>query len=153
MDAALDLLVGEESEPAFVRLDVHKDGVVVTVAEGGIRPIPSIEGLATFSSREGRSTTEVGQVMPERRKLPTICGHRIIGEMAYNDLPQPETLSWDSLVHSQPQLRLDFLELCPHAVAPGLPLKVEGSPARFTADERVSRPAEFDGTIRNFVRR
>jgi hypothetical protein len=33
MDAALDLLVGEESEPAFVRLDVHKDGGVSRPAE------------------------------------------------------------------------------------------------------------------------
>jgi hypothetical protein len=37
-------------------------------------------------------------------------------------LLQPVSLIWDSLVHSLPQLRLDFLELCPHAVAPGLPL-------------------------------
>jgi hypothetical protein len=35
------------------------------------------------------------------------------------------TLSWDRLVHSPPQLRLDFLELRPHAVALGLPLKKE----------------------------
>jgi hypothetical protein len=55
--------------------------------------------------------------------------------MACNDLPQPVTLSWDSLVHSQPQLRFDFLKLRPHAVAPGLSLKLEGSPAGFAADE------------------
>ena len=89
-----------------------------------------------------RSTPEVGQVMPERRKRPTICGYRIIGEMACNDLAQPVTLSWDSLVHSQPQLRLDFLEFRPHAVAPGLPLKLEGSPARFTADEGEAHECE-----------
>jgi hypothetical protein len=62
--------------------------------------------------------------------------------MACNDLAQPVTLSWDSLVHSQPQLRLDFLELRPHAVAPGLPLKLEGSPARFTADEGEAQECE-----------
>ena len=55
--------------------------------------------------------------------------------MACNDLLQPVTLIWDSLVHSQPQLRLDFLELRLHAVAPGLPLKLEESTVRFTADE------------------
>ena len=62
--------------------------------------------------------------------------------MACNDLPQRVTLSWDSLVHSQPQLRLDFLELRPHAVAPGLPLKLEGSSARFTADESEAQESE-----------
>ena len=54
-----------------------------------------------------RSTPEVGHVMPERRERPTICGYRIISEMACNDLLQPVALIWDSLVHSQPQLRLD----------------------------------------------
>src|SRR6516162_3617880 len=62
--------------------------------------------------------------------------------MACNDLPQPVTLSWDRLVHSPPQLRLDFLELRLHAVAPGLPLKLEGSPARFTADEGEAQKRE-----------
>src|SRR5262249_46551631 len=66
-------------------------------------------------------TPEVGHVMPERRKRPTICGYRIVSEMACNDLLQPATLIWDSLVHSQPQLRLDFLELRLHTAAPGLP--------------------------------
>jgi hypothetical protein len=45
------------------------------------------------------------------------------------DLLQPVALIWDSLVHSPPQLRLDFLELRLHAVAPGLPLKLEESSA------------------------
>jgi hypothetical protein len=62
--------------------------------------------------------------------------------MACHDLAQPVTLSWDSLVHSPPQLRLDFPELCPHAVAPGLPLKLEGSSARFTADEGEAQKCE-----------
>src|SRR5258708_13931253 len=41
-----------------------------------------------------------------------------------------------------PQLRLDFLELRPHAVAPGLPLKLEGSPSRFAADEGEAQESE-----------
>src|SRR5215470_16201814 len=80
--------------------------------------------------------------MPERRERPTICGYRIVSKMACNDLPQPVTLSWDRLVHSQPQLCLDFLELRLHAVAPGLPLKLEESPARFTADEGEAQKRE-----------
>ena len=80
--------------------------------------------------------------MPERRERPTICGYRIVSEMACNDLLQPVTLIWDSLVHSPPQLRLDFLELRLHAVAPGLPLKLEEPPARFTADEGETQKRE-----------
>jgi len=89
-----------------------------------------------------RSTPEVDQVMPKRCERPTIRGNRIISEVACNDLPQPVALSWDSLVHSPPQLHLDFLELRPHAVAPGLPLKLEGSSARFTADEGEAQKCE-----------
>ena len=62
--------------------------------------------------------------------------------MACNDLLQPVTLSWNSLVHSQPQLRLGFLELPPHTVAPGLPLKLEGSSARLTTDEGEAQERE-----------
>src|SRR6195256_2891860 len=53
-----------------------------------------------------RSTPEVGHVMPERRERPAICGYRIIGEVACNDLPQTVSLSWDSLVHSLPSSAL-----------------------------------------------
>src|SRR5215468_9365868 len=89
-----------------------------------------------------RSTPEVDHVMPERRERPTICGYRIVRKMACNDLLQPVTLIRDSLVHSPPQLRLDFLELRLHAVAPGLPLKLEESAARFTADEGEAQKRE-----------
>src|SRR5262249_36624053 len=103
-------------------------------------PIPREAVLLAAAPQ--RSTPEVGHVMPERRERPAICGYRIVSEMACNDLPQPVALIWDSLVHSQPQLRLDFLELCLHAVAPGLPLKLEVSPARFTADEGEAQKRE-----------
>ena len=45
-------------------------------------------------------------------------------------------------MHSPPQLRLDFLKLRPHAVAPGLPLKLEGSPSGFAADEGKAQERE-----------
>src|SRR5215472_1963716 len=89
-----------------------------------------------------RPTPEVGHVMPELRERPSICGYRIVSEMACNDLLQPVALIWDSLVHSQAQLRLDFLELRLQTVAPGLPLKLEESPARFTADEGEAQKRE-----------
>src|ERR1700726_1772297 len=88
------------------------------------------------------SSPEIGHILPEGRERSTICGYRIIDEVACNDLPQPVSLFWDSLVHSLPQLRLDFLELRPHAVAPGLPLKLEDSPSRFAADEGEAQESE-----------
>src|SRR5499427_5686541 len=103
-------------------------------------PIPRKAVLLTAAPE--RSTPEVGHVMPERRERPTVCGYRVVSEMACNDLLQPVTLIWDSLVHSQPQLCLDFLELRLHTVAPGLPLKLEESPARFTADEGEAQKRE-----------
>src|ERR1700693_483902 len=63
--------------------------------------------------------------------------------MRRNDCPRWAGICiWDSLVHSLPQLRLYFLELRPHAVAPGLPLKLEGSPSRFAADEGEAQESE-----------
>src|SRR6516164_2948540 len=103
-------------------------------------PMPREAVLLAAASE--RSTPEVGHVMPERRERPTVCGYRIISEMACNDLLQPVALIRDGLVHSQPQLRLDFLELRPHAVAPGLALKLEESPVRFTADEGEAQKRE-----------
>jgi len=103
-------------------------------------PIPR-EAVLLAAAPE-RSTPEVGHVMPKRRERPTVCGYRIISEMACNDLLQPVTLIRDSLVHSSPQLRLDFVELRLHAVAAGLSLKLEKSPARFTADEGEAQKRE-----------
>ena len=103
-------------------------------------PIPRKAVL--LAAAPERSTPEVGDVMPERRERPTICGYRIVSEVACNDLLQPVALIWDSLVHSQPQLRLDFLELRLQTVAPGLPLKLEESPARLTADEGEAQKSE-----------
>src|SRR6516162_9870806 len=103
-------------------------------------PIPR-EAVLLAATPE-RSPPEVGHVMPERRERPTICGYCTVSKMACNDLLQPVTLIWDSLVHSPPQLRLDFLELRLHAVAPGLPVKLEVSPTRFTADEGEAQKRE-----------
>src|SRR5215469_9630516 len=108
-------------------------------------PIP--REAALLATPPERSTPEVGHVMSERRERPTIGGYRIVSEMACHDLPQPVTLIWDSLVHSQPQLRLDFLELRLHAVAPGLPLKLEESPAHLLQMKVKPRNAKVSGLL------
>ena len=56
--------------------------------------------------------------------------------MAAYDLPQPFPLFGDWPVHPPSQLDLDILKLLAHAVATGLPLKLEMPATRFSADER-----------------
>src|SRR5262249_53680978 len=77
-----------------------------------------------------RSSPEVGYTVPERRERPAIGWARNVGEVAGRYLPQPLSLFWYRMVHSTPQLCLDVLQLGPHAVASGLPLKLEGAAAR-----------------------
>jgi hypothetical protein len=45
-------------------------------------------------------------------------------------------------VHSTPQLLLDLLELRPHAVTPGFPLKLESPAACLSTDEREPQQRE-----------
>src|SRR6478609_2347993 len=99
-----------------------------------------------------RSPPEIGHIMPERRERPAISRDRIVGEVASHDLPQPFPLLWDRLMHSTQELRLNVPQLSPHAVASGLPLKLEVAAARSTTDEgeaqeregfRLSKPAQL----------
>src|SRR3984893_5703084 len=89
-----------------------------------------------------RSPPEIGHIMPERRERPAICRDRIVGEVASHDLPQPFPLLWDRLMHSPQWLRLNVPQLSPHAVASGLPLKLEVAAARSTADEGEAQERE-----------
>src|ERR1700716_2259588 len=99
-----------------------------------------------------RSSPEIGHIMPERRERPTICRNRVVGEVASHDLPQPFPLLWNRLMHPAQYLRLDVPKLPPHAVASGLPLKLEVAATRSTTNEgeaqeregfRFSKPAQL----------
>src|SRR5260370_2030351 len=90
--------------------------------------------------------------MPEGREAPAIGRARVVGEVASHALPQPFPLLWNQLMHPTPSLRLHVPQLSPHAVASGLPLKLEVAAARSTTDEgeaqeregfRLSKPAQF----------
>jgi hypothetical protein len=72
-----------------------------------------------------RASPEVGHMVPERRKRSAIGWDRVVGKVAGHDLPQPPPLFGDRLMHPAPKLRLNVLQLAQHAVAPGLPLKLE----------------------------
>src|SRR5260370_15404627 len=90
--------------------------------------------------------------MPEGREAPAIGRARVVGEVASHALPQPFPLLWNQLMHPTPSLRLHVPQLSPHAVASGLPLKLEVAAARSTTDEgeaqeregfRLSKPAQL----------
>ena len=64
-------------------------------------------------------------MVPERRKGSAIGWDRIVGKVAGYDLLQPPPLFGDRMMHPAPKLRLNVLQLAQHAVASGLPLKLE----------------------------
>src|SRR4051794_1673917 len=90
-----------------------------------------------------RTPPEVAHPMPERRERPAIGGHRIIGEVASDDLPQPRALDRDRLMHAPPKLLLHLLELGTSPIGPGNPLEEEPSLAGPAAD--VCEPEEVEG--------
>src|SRR5215472_17004667 len=89
-----------------------------------------------------RAPPEIGHIVPERRERPAIGRDRIVSEVTSHDLPQPFPLLGDRLMHSTQELRLNVPQLAPHAVASGLPLKLEGAAARSTTDEGEAQERE-----------
>ena len=81
-------------------------------------------------------------MLSEGPEGPVIGRHRVIGEMAGHDLPQPFALRGNGLVHSSPQLHLDLQEFRSHAVPSGLPLQLEVAAARLAAYERETQEVE-----------
>lgn len=90
-----------------------------------------------------RTPPKVDHTIPERCERPDICWNREVCEVPANGLAQPLPLLGDRPVHAPSQLHLDVLESRPHAVAAGLPLKLEVPLTRFSADER--KPQECKG--------
>src|SRR5258708_882088 len=95
-----------------------------------------------------RAPPEVGDVMSEHVKCATVGRHRVIVEVAADHPAQPFPLRGDRPMHEPPQCLLDLLQLCPHAVRPGLPSDLEFARAGLAAYEgeaqevEGSRPAE-----------
>src|ERR1700745_874842 len=72
-----------------------------------------------------RASPEVGYMVPERRKRSAIGWDRVVGKVAGSGPHQPPPVCGDRLMHSAPKLRLNLLQLAQHAVASGLPSKLE----------------------------
>src|SRR5208282_3096946 len=86
---------------------------------------------------------EPGDLVPELTERHIVGGHSMVGEEASDRLRQPAPLFGDRLMHPPPKLLLDFLELGPHAVPAGFPLKLERSPAALAAD--MGEPQKIKG--------
>src|SRR6266487_7055805 len=86
---------------------------------------------------------EMGDVVTEPCKCATIRRHRMIVEVACNDLLQPLSLFGNWLMHPLSQFLLNLLKLSLHAVPPGLPLDQEVTAPGFAADE--GKPQEVEG--------
>src|SRR5260221_13684820 len=84
----------------------------------------------------------MGDVEEERGQCRTVCRHRVGVEVAGDDLLQPSSLLGNRLMHAPSQFLFDGLQLCPHAVPPGLPFDLEFAPASFAADKGEAQEGE-----------
>jgi len=85
---------------------------------------------------------EMGDVVMKPCKCATIRRHRMIVEVACNDLLQPLALFGNWLMHPLSQFLLNLLKLSLHAVPPGLPLDQEVTAPGFAADEGKAQEVE-----------
>src|SRR4051812_4459644 len=79
---------------------------------------------------------------PEGSECLDVGRHRVIGEIAGDDLLQPLSLFRDWLVHSSPQFLLNLLEFRRLAVPAGFPVDPEVAPSRGAADEGETQESE-----------
>src|SRR5271165_958999 len=89
-----------------------------------------------------RAPPEVHDVVSERCDGSHVGRDGVVVEEAGDHLLEPCALLADRPVHPPPQLRLHFLELRPHAVAPALPLDLELAGAGLAADVGESEEGE-----------
>src|SRR5271165_647625 len=89
-----------------------------------------------------RAPPEVHDVVSERCDGSHVGRDGVVVEEAGDHLLEPCALLADRPVHPPPQLRLHFLELRPHAVAPALPLDLELAGAGLAADAGESEEGE-----------
>src|ERR1700751_3263766 len=95
---------------------------------------PRPRHMVLLAAAPERAPPEINDVVAERAKCARVRGYCVVREVAAHHLPKPFPLHRNRFVHASPKLLLDLPELRPHAIAPGLPLKLEGATARFAAD-------------------
>ena len=89
-----------------------------------------------------RASPEFDDPVAERRKGPTVGLHRIVSEVAGEDLLQPFSLLGNRLMPPLSHLGFHLLELGQQAVAPGFPFEQEFPIATDAADEGKAQKVE-----------
>src|SRR3954453_16557137 len=82
-------------------------------------PLRGFDRPVLLTAAPERTPPQADDMEPEGSECLDVGRHRVVGEVAGNDLLQPVPLFRDRLVQSSPHLLLDLLELCRHAVAAG----------------------------------
>jgi hypothetical protein len=85
---------------------------------------------------------EDGDVIAECADRRAVGRHGVIREESRDDLHQPFPCIGDWPVHALPQLLLDGLKSCTHAVPSRFPLDEESASPRFSADEHETQELE-----------
>ena len=101
----------------------------------GELPDPRPGHAVLLATPPKRAPPVVDDVVTEGRECPAIGRHRVVVEEADDYLLEPFRLFADRPVHPPPQFLLDLLELCPHAVAPALPVDQELAVTGLAADK------------------
>jgi hypothetical protein len=92
-------------------------------------------GLTTLLAASAeKPPPSCGYPVTELHERVAVGRHGVVPEVAGDHLLEPFSLLGNRLVHALSQFLFDRLELCPHAVAPGLPFDQEATPAGFAAD-------------------
>src|SRR3954469_11974372 len=103
-------------------------------------PLPHRSVLLTAAPES--TPLQADDMAPEGSECLDVGRHRVVDEVAGDDLLQPVPLFRDRLVQSSPHLLLDLLELRHHAVAAGFPVDPEVAPSRGAADEGETQESE-----------
>jgi hypothetical protein len=100
-------------------------------------------GLATLlAASVKKPPPSCGHLVAELHERVAVGRHGVVSEVSGDHLLEPFSLLGNRLVHALSQFLFDRLELCPHAVAPGLPFDQEATPAGFAADEGEAQEVE-----------
>ena len=105
-----------------------------------VHPGPGSVSLLATSAK--LTSPSVYRPVPELHPGMAIGRDGVIPEVSADDLFEPFPLLADRLVHPLTQFLLDLLELCQHAVSPGLPMNQEPAPTGFSADEGKAQEVE-----------
>src|SRR5215471_9910776 len=103
---------------------------------------PSPRSGVLLATPPEAASPQTRHVIAEGAQRRAIGRHGVVGEEPSDDLLQPAPLFGDRLMHPPSQLFLNFLELCAHAVWPGLPLELELALPGLAADEREAKETE-----------